>query len=170
MFYLLQLMPSKIDVKWFSFHCILKALLVLKIFEFFFLTFWCYNTHIANISRSKDSQTCKFGQLIEYNKRTNFLYISCRNLGRRTISKTVVFKKSFIRGKSQWYAAYFQHILIALDLVYNKNKLYKTLDYWSRVMLNFDFLESVGKCLGIDSLPHVQYDFSRKMFFYVMFF
>ena len=75
------------------------------------------------------------------------------------------FWKSFIRGKSQWYAAYFQHISIALDLAHNKNKLHKTLDYWSWVMLNFDFLETVGKCLGIGSQPHVEYDFSRKMFF-----
>ena len=27
-----------------------------------------YNTHIAYISRSKDSQTIKFGQLIEYKR------------------------------------------------------------------------------------------------------
>ena len=39
------------------------------------------------------------------------------------------------------------------------------MDYWSWVMLNFDFLETVGKCLGIGSQPHVEYDFSRKMFF-----
>ena len=28
----------------------------------------------------------------------------------------------------------------ALSLAFNKNMLYKTLDYWSRDMLNFDFL------------------------------
>ena len=27
------------------------------------------------------------------------------------------------------------------NLAYNKKKMYKTLDYWSRVMLNFDFLD-----------------------------
>ena len=31
-------------------------------------------------------------------------------------------------------------------------------------MLNFDFLESVGKCLGIDSLPHDDYSFQEKCF------
>ena len=28
---------------------------------------------------------------------------------------------------------------MALNLAYNKNKLYKTLDYWAKDMLNFDF-------------------------------
>ena len=37
-----------------------------------------------------------------------------------------------------------------------KNRLYKTLDYWSRDMLNFDFLE-MG--LGVFSPPHFVYGF-----------
>ena len=41
------------------------------------------------------------------------------------------------------------------------SKLYKTLDYWSRDMPNFDFLE---KGLGRGSPPHSGYDFSSKMF------
>ena len=44
---------------------------------------------------------------------------------------------------------------------YIKNKLYKVLDYWSKDMLNFDFLE---KGLWIASPPHFVCDFSRKMF------
>ena len=56
---------------------------------------------------------------------------------------------------------YFQDISIALNLAYNKNKLYRTLDYWSRDLLDFDFLEKV---LGIFSPPHFVYGFSRKMF------
>ena len=51
--------------------------------------------------------------------------------------------------------------LIALNLAYNKNKPYKTLDYWSRDTLSFDFLE---KGLGIVSPPHFVHDFSWKMF------
>ena len=43
----------------------------------------------------------------------------------------------------------------------NQNKIYKTLEYWFRDMLNFDFLE---KGLGIVSLPHFVYNFSRKIF------
>ena len=35
------------------------------------------------------------------------------------------------------------------------------LDYWSRDMLNFDFLETSSR---IVSTPHFVYDFSRKMF------
>ena len=60
-----------------------------------------------------------------------------------------------------WSAGYFQYILLALNLQYNKNKLYKSLDCRSTDMLNFGFS---GKGLGILSLPHFVYDFSRKVF------
>ena len=40
-------------------------------------------------------------------------------------------------------------------------QIYRTLEYRSRDMLTFDFLE---KGLGIVSLPQFVYDFSRKMF------
>ena len=47
-----------------------------------------------------------------------------------------------------------------------KIKLYKTLDYWSKDMLNLVFLE---KGLGIVSPPHYVYDFSRKIFLMLYF-
>ena len=46
-------------------------------------------------------------------------------------------------------------------LAYNKNKLYKTLKYWSRDMLNFHFSE---KGLGLVSPPYSMYDFQEKCF------
>ena len=46
-------------------------------------------------------------------------------------------------------------------MAYNKNNLYKTLDYCSIDMLKSDFLEND---LEIVSLPHFVYDFSKKMF------
>ena len=49
-----------------------------------------------------------------------------------------------------------------LKLAYNRNKLFKTLHYWSRDMLHFDFLD---KGLGIVSPAHFEYDFSTEMFF-----
>ena len=55
--------------------------------------------------------------------------------------------------------------MIALNLAYNKNRVYKTLDYGYRDMLNFDFSE---KGLGKVSLPNFVYDFPRKMFLHVM--
>ena len=55
---------------------------------------------------------------------------------------------------------------IAFNLAYNKNKLYKALGFWSRHMLNFDFLK---KDLWIVSPPHFVYDFSRKKFFMLYF-
>ena len=51
--------------------------------------------------------------------------------------------------------------MISLKVGYNKNKLYRTLDYWSRDMLNFNFPE---KGLGLVILPHFVYDFSKKVF------
>ena len=42
----------------------------------------------------------------------------------------------------------------------NKNKLCKTLDYWSRDMLNLSISE---KGMGLVSLPHFVYDFSRQL-------
>ena len=51
--------------------------------------------------------------------------------------------------------------MIVLDLTYNKNKLYKTLEYWFKDMLNFNFSE---KGLELVSLAHFVYDFLKKMF------
>ena len=62
---------------------------------------------------------------------------------------------------SLWSTAWFHNILIALKLAYNKNKLFKTLHYWSRDMLNFDFLD---KGLEIVSPARFVYNFSTKMF------
>ena len=72
-----------------------------------------------------------------------------------------VFLKSFVLGKSKWSAAWFHCISIVLKLAYNRNKLFKTLHFYLRDMLNFDFLD---KGLGIVSPGHFVYDFSRKIF------
>ena len=104
----------------------------------------------------------KFGQLLEYNKRNIFLQKLCGKWGNETSSRPLfIFKKSLIWGESKWSGAYFQLISLALNLQYNKNKLYKTLDHSSRDMVNFNFLE---KGLELVSPPHFEYDFSRKMF------
>ena len=60
------------------------------------------------------------------------------------------FLKIFTLDKSKWSAAWFHYILIALKFACNRNKLFKTLHYWSRYMLNFDFLD---KGLGIVNCP-----------------
>ena len=103
----------------------------------------------------------KFGQLIEYNKVNIFLQKSCQKWGKEARRPLFIFLKSLILGESKWPPAYFQYISIALNLPYNKNKLYKTLDYWSRDILNFNFSE---KSLGLVSLANFMYDVSRKMF------
>ena len=50
---------------------------------------------------------------------------------------------------------------MALNLAYNKTKLQKTLDYWSKDMFNIDVLE---KDLEIVPSTHSMFDFSIKMF------
>ena len=70
------------------------------------------------------------------------------------------FKKLYMRWK-QLICSLVSIYTDSPQLSYNKNELYKTFDYWSRDMLNFDFLE---KGLGINSPPHLVFDFSRKMF------
>ena len=72
------------------------------------------------------------------------------------------FLKKLNLGKSKQSPAQFQYTSIALNLAYNKNKLYKIVDYLSTDMLDFNFSE-MG--LGLGSLPHSVYDFSKKMFF-----
>ena len=49
---------------------------------------------------------------------------------------------------------------MVLNLAYDKNKLYETLDFWSRDMLNFDLLE---RGVEIVPPPHFGYDFSREI-------
>ena len=99
---------------------------------------------------------------MESNNRKIFFQKTCRKWGRDTSSKPLfVFWKGFIWGKSKWFGVYCQYISIVLNLAYDKNKLYKTLNLWSRDMLNFCILE---KDLGIISPPHFVYDLSTKMF------
>ena len=83
------------------------------------------------------------------------------NAGRLVTDHFFLKKKSFIWGKSKWPAAYFQSLSIVLNLTNNWNKIYKTLEYCFRDILNFDFWE---KGLGIVSLPYFVYDFSRNVF------
>ena len=50
-------------------------------------------------------------------------------------------KKALYEVKASDLQLSFNYISIALSLAYNQNKLYKTLDYRSRNMLNFDYSE-----------------------------
>ena len=48
---------------------------------------------LPNISQSKEDQTMKFGQLLEYNKRNIFLQKLCRKWGKETSSRPFLFSK-----------------------------------------------------------------------------
>ena len=126
-----------------------------------------YNTTIIihtlpNISQSKGNQKIKLGKAKEHNKRNIFFQKSFRKWGKETSSRPLsLFQKSFIWCKNKWTMSSFKYIAIVLNLAYNKNKLYKTLDYWSRYVLKYGFLD---KDLGIACSSHLVYDFSRKIF------
>ena len=75
--------------------------------------------------------------------------------------QTSFFNKVLYEVKTSSLQPNFNTFRITFDLEYNKNKPYKTLNYSSRDMFNFDFLE-YG--LGTVSPPHFVYDFFRKMF------
>ena len=100
-----------------AFYFILKALSILKIFKFLSRHFghvwkmaWLNRLKLTskfmtsqpgfqaipililpNISQSKGSQTIKFGQLTEYNKRNIFLQVLCRKWGRRLVPDLFLF-------------------------------------------------------------------------------
>ena len=59
-------------------------------------------------------------------------------------------KLHFLCNEKQVVCSLDSNISIALNLEYNKDKLYQTLGYLSRDILSFDFLE---KGLGIVSPP-----------------
>ena len=95
-----------------AFYFILKALLILEIFQFFVTTSWSCRENdlirkvkltskfmasqpglqtiaihmLVNISQSKGNQTMKFGQLIEYNKRNILLQKLWRKCAKETSS------------------------------------------------------------------------------------
>ena len=102
----------------------------------------------------------KLDQLIEYNKRNTFFQYLYRKWGRETSSRPLfTFWKSLKWGKRKPSAVLFQNISIAFNLAYIKTKVCKTLDYWSRDMLNFNFSE---KGLGPVSPRDSLYGFSKK--------
>ena len=110
----------------------------------------------------------KFRPVTEYNERNILPQKSCRKWGRGYFQTSLFFffKRSFIWGRSKCSTTYFQYISTVLNLTYNKNKLFKTLDYWSSDMLNLDFGE---KGLGMVPPPHFAYDFSRQIFLMLCF-
>ena len=125
---------------------------------------------MPNFSRSKDNQAIKFRQLIEYSKRNIFLQKSCRKWGRETSlrphftfckkKKTFLIKKASTELKASCLKVSF-NIFRWSSTCHTIKTNYKTLDYSSRDMLNFEFLV---KSLGIVSPPHFVKDFSRKIF------
>ena len=117
---------------------------------------------MPNISQSKGNQAMKLDQLIEYNKRNIFFQNLCKKWGRETSSRPLFI---FLRKLDmRWKQVICSLVLIYSDrpyLLYNKGKLHKTLGYWSRDMLNYNFSE---KGLELVSPPHFMYDFWKKMF------
>ena len=61
---------------------------------------------LPNISRSKDNQTIKFGQLVEYDMTNTFLHKLWRKWGRETSPRSLfIFWKSLKWGECKWSVA-----------------------------------------------------------------
>ena len=93
----------------------------LDFFFFFFFFFFSFFGYTWYWPKSKDNQTMKFYQLIEYNLRHIFFQKSRRKWGRETSSRSfLVFQKSFIWGTSKLVSTpYFQYALAVLDFYIN---------------------------------------------------
>ena len=96
---------------------------------------------LPNISRGKSNQPMKFGKIIKYNKKMIFFRNHAENVAGRLVSDLLLFFKKDLWLKCKWPTA--------LNLVYNKNKLCKILDYWSR-----DIIDILETGLGIVSPPN----------------
>ena len=116
---------------------------------------------LSNISQSKGNNEIWSINRVQQEKYFSWKIMWKMKQGDKFQTSFYFFKKLNMRWKGKWSGALFQYILIALILPCNKNKLYKTLDHWSRDMVNSIFSE---KGLGLISPPHFVYDFSRKMF------
>ena len=136
---------------------------------------------MPNISWSKCKQAMKFGKLIEYSVRNIFAKKHAENEVERLIDQVKasglqlsilsIFSIHSIYSKYSTYSIILHIICIAYIVyfniywypstwTYNKNKLHKSLDCWSRYKFNFDFLE---EGLGIVPAPNFVYDLSRKI-------
>ena len=71
------------------------------------------------------------------------------------------FSNMFNRRSKQVVSSLVSIYFDSPQLRIHKNKLCKTLNYWSRDMFNFSFPD---KSLGLVSPPYFVYNFSRKMF------
>ena len=105
-------------------------------------------------------KTARQWNLVCSERTWKLLQIPCRKWGRETSSRSLLlFKNALLEVKAS--NLQLSYNLFQYSSTWHKSKLYKTLSYWSRDMLNFDFLE---KGLGIASIPYFAYGFSRKMF------
>ena len=121
---------------------------------------------LSNISRSESNQIMNFGQFIfgQLTREIFFFKNHAENETRPSRSLWV-FKKTLYEVNASGLQLSFNIFWYSSAWTYNKNKLYKTLEYSFRDMLNFDFLQ-IG--LRIVSPPHFVYDFcgvSYAMFY-----
>ena len=75
----------------------------------------------TNISRRKDNQVMKFGQLIKYNMRNIFLEKLCAKYGRETIPRRFSKKSKFSINRDQY-----SQVLYILFLLFAKLRTIKS--------------------------------------------
>ena len=122
---------------------------------------------LPNISRTKDNQTMKFGQLIEYNMGNTFLKNSYTMYGGETIPSPLLQNKN--------WAYYWINILKFYTVCYYcmpnwlltkhiKTKLLTSCFYFIP-----SFFKKIKRGLTLVSMPHFQYIFRSTIFlFYIL--
>ena len=113
-----------------------------------------------NVSWIKDNWAIKFGQLQSLTIEIVLIKNNAeKKAGRRVPDLFLLFEKALYEVKANGLEFSFSIFWYSATCYIKTN--FKTLDYWSRDLLNSSFLE---KGLGIVSAPHFVFDFLTKMF------
>ena len=119
---------------------------------------------LSNITRSKDNQTMKLGQVIEYGKELFFFRNITENQAARLVRDFFFFlKKAIYQVKASGLQPSFNIFRQSSTWHAKKTNFIKLWTINLKIMLNFDFFQ---KSLGIVSPTHFMYAFLKKCFSY----
>ena len=115
---------------------------------------------LPDISKRKDSQTMKFGQLIEYNVRNIFLQKSFRKRNKKEIVLVLFFSENFMQSKSKQFAPQFQYFFGSFGLGHTTKINCMKLQTDDPEIC---FISVFKKNLGLVSSPRFVHDFSSQI-------
>ena len=103
-------------------------------FEIYDVTPWLTKNYKTHIAQYLTNQRQPDNEILSVNRTSQEIYFSLKIMQKTMQAnqfQTAFFflKKSFLLDKSKWSAACFHYISVALKLAYDRNKLFKTLQY-----------------------------------------